>query len=152
LGLWQVPVHSQNSIKLCWEACGKMLWDWRFKNLAGYNAKAGNFLNVTTGLQGAQMDVFYTQLGLRGLAAPKGKNLRHALSWTPVIFTNVDKATGHAMVLAGFNQLTRKYTVVNPCLHETLDFDSGSDGCNAGTIERTVNEVEGSLGNRMWYW
>jgi len=150
MGLWQVPVHSQSSIKLCWEACGRMLWDWRFKSLAGYNGQAGTFLNVATGLNESQMDVFYTQLGLRGLSAPQGKNLRHALSWTPVIFTNVNQATGHAMVLAGFNRLTRKYTVVNPCLYETVDFDSGGDSCSAGTALRTVNEVEDSLGGRMW--
>jgi hypothetical protein len=69
-----------------------------------------------------------------------------------VIFTDVDKATGHAMVLAGFDQKQQKYTVVNPCLFETVDFDSGADGCSAGTIQRTVNEVEGPLGKRMWYW
>jgi hypothetical protein len=129
-----------------------MLWDWRFKSLASYSAQAGTFLNVTTSLNDAQMDSFYTQLGLRGLSAPKGKNLRHALSWTPVVFTSVNQAAGHAMVLAGFNQLTWQYTVINPCLHETVDFVSGGDSCSAGTVPRTVNDVEGSLGGRMWYW
>ena len=150
MALWTVQNFSQSTAKLCWEACGRMVWQWRHKGLNGYNQKAGNYLSLNTGLTQQQMDLFYKMLGLRSLLGAKGANLRHALTWTPVIFTDINKASGHAMVAAGFNN--GAYTVVNPCAVMSVDFDTGADSCAAGSLQRTAAQVEKPLGSYIWYW
>ena len=150
MALWMVPVYTQRTANLCWEACARMMWSWRFKNLDGYAKKAGAYPALDRGLTEQQMDVFYRQLGLRSLAGPKGANLRYALAWTPVVFTDVGKVTGHAMVLSGL--LGGKYRVVNPCAVMSIDFDVGTDVCAAGVLLRTAAELEQPLGKFMWYW
>lgn len=150
MSLWTITAYTQSTPALCWEATGRMMWHWRFKNLNGYNTKAGRYLSMNTGLTEAEMDAFYKQLGMRSLMGPRGVNLRHALGWSPVIFTDVDQTAGHAMVLAGFNG--ENYTVVNPCAVQNVDFDAGSNVCASGTILRTRVEVEQPLGKYMWYW
>src|SRR5262245_35821608 len=92
---WQVPVLAQTTPEVCWEACARMMWQWRFKNLNGYAAKAGSWASKKTGLTQMQMDAFYQLLGLRSLTGAKGANMRHALGWSPVIFTSVDQVAGH---------------------------------------------------------
>jgi ABC-type bacteriocin/lantibiotic exporter with double-glycine peptidase domain len=148
---WTVPVYTQRTPNLCWEACARMMWHWRHKNLDTYGKAAGTYLNLDTGLTQWQMDAFYKQLGLRSLTGARGVNLRHALGWTPVIVTNSDQVTGHAMVLAGVN--ANQYTVVNPCAIEAVDFEKNSAVCSsAGILSLTRAEVEKPLGSYMWYW
>ena len=150
MALYQVPALSQSTAKLCWEACARMMWQWRHKNLAGYAAKAGAYLNISTGLTEIEMDKFYRQLGMRSLLNPKGANLRHALNWSPVIFTDTNQTGGHAMVLIGHQ--SGKYNVVNPCAVQSIDFGGGANTCAAGTLSRTEAQVEGPLGKYIWYW
>ena len=76
---WTVPVDTQRAPNLCWEACARMMWVWRFKKLDAYSKRAGTYLTLDRGLTEQQMDGFYKQLGLRSLAGPSGANLRHAL-------------------------------------------------------------------------
>ena len=99
---WKVPVYSQSTLSLCWEACGRMMWHWRHNSLNGYSAKAASYLNIRTGLAQVQLNGFYTTLGLRPLRNPGGKNIHHALHWTPVVFTSTSKVSGHAMVAVEF--------------------------------------------------
>src|SRR5690242_2598876 len=28
---WTVPVYTQRTANLCWEACARMTWEWRFR-------------------------------------------------------------------------------------------------------------------------
>ena len=104
---YPVPPISQRTVKLCWEACGHMLWDWRYRDDAGMRARyaqtAGHYTSLDTGLAAAQMDKFYRRLGLRSLWKAKGANVRYALQWSPVIVTSVLEQRGHAMVVAGTN-------------------------------------------------
>lgn len=149
--LWNVPAYTQTTAKLCWEACARMMWAWRFKNLSQYKNKAGAYANLDKGLTEIQMDVFYKLLGLRSLPEPTGKNLRYALSWSPVIFDGIDEGGAHAMVLVGFDGA--KYTVINPCTAEVVDFEKDTSVCvGSGTKARTPTEVEQPLGRYMWYW
>ena len=150
-----VPVYSQPTEYLCWEACARMMWHWRYRGLAKYTQKAGNWTNRNTGLYQLQMDLFYRQLGLRSLQKAKGANVRHALKWTPVIFTDIGKVAGHAMVTIGYNDNTGAYTVINPCALLTINFDEhgGSKStCTGGTVSLPKAKVEGSLGSYIWYW
>ncbi len=150
IGPWHVPALTQTTPNICWEACARMMWQWRHKSLAGYTAKAGAYAHMNTGLTQAQMDKFYKQLGMRSLLNARGANLQHALKFTPVIFTDVNQTAGHAMVLTGYG--SRGYTVVNPCAVQSIDFDSGSNTCAAGTSTRTRSQVERPLGSYIWYW
>jgi hypothetical protein len=154
MAIYRVPVFSQRTLNLCWEACGRMMWHWRYRNnprrRAQYSSVAGNYLRLNTGLSESRMNSFYRQLGMRALPRARGANLRHALRWTPVIFTSTSRVSGHAMVLAGYSG--GRYTVVNPCAIEVADFTGGPDSCTAGTVPRTRAQVEGTLGNYIWYW
>jgi papain like cysteine protease AvrRpt2 len=150
---YRVPMISQTTEKLCWEACGKMLWLWRHKKILDYGARAGAFATMNSGLVESQMDVFYKQLGLRALEKPRGANVRHALGWGPVIITSVDKATGHAMVVSGFDG--RNYDIVNPCGVASMDFETDSNVttvCDATVTTLAAQDVDTKLGTHIWYW
>ena len=67
-----------------------------------------------------------------------------------MIFTDMTKVSGHAMVLTGYHN--GKYSVINPCQVESIDFDLGYDKCEAGSGLRMRHQVEGPLGKYMWYW
>ncbi len=153
MALWMVPVFSQKTEKLCWEACARMLWHWRHKSLKGYSTKAGKYLKIETGLTEKQMNVFYKKLGMRSFKNPKSGNLRKALKSSPVIFTSMKKKSGHAMITTAYGGA--KYTVVNPCAVMTVDFDGeggDSTSCSAGTTKLAKAKVEGPLGSYIWYW
>jgi Papain-like cysteine protease AvrRpt2 len=147
---WKVPIYAQSTLALCWEACGRMMWHWRHNSLNGYSPKAASYLNIRTGLAQVQLNGFYTTLGLRPLRNARGKNLRHALQWTPVVFTSTSKVSGHAMVAIEFYK--NQYRVINPCAVEVVSFGDGSDSCQGGTVLLTKQGVEGSLGPFIWYW
>ena len=155
MALWNnIPVFSQRTLALCWEACGRMMWHWRYRNNSQqrgkYNQKAGNYLSTTTGLTEPQMTTFYQQLGIRSLANPGGRNVRHALRWTPVIVTSLGQRTGHAMIVAGHNR--GSYSVINPCGVQVVNFGGGADSCSAATIPIAEAQLDGNLGTRIWYW
>lgn len=152
--MWNVPVISQRSTALCWEASARMLWGWKHRtsaqSWATYKAKAGPFAELNTGLIEKQMDVFYKQLGIRSLESPQGKNIRHALKWTPVIITSVAQMQGHAMVVVGHSGAG--YRIVNPCGVMEVDFESDEAVCGAATKLLSNAAVEGELGKFIWYW
>jgi Papain-like cysteine protease AvrRpt2 len=138
---WQVTPISQKSIRLCWEACGHMLWNWHYKDekvRAAYKHRAGVYSNMDTGLSQEEMDQFYKMLGLRCLENPRGENIVHALKWSPVIATSIDQSTGHAMVVDG--HAGGHYMIINPCASQYVDFNTNNnDSCTVGItqIQRT---------------
>ena len=152
---WQVPVISQRTLNLCWEACGHMMWEWRYRNNARmrnlYTRRAGNYARINRGLPEQQMNIFYTRLGIRSLRNPSGRNVRHALRWTPVIVTSTSRVQGHAMIVVGHSG--GQYRVVNPCLVQTVDFSRpGADTCTAGTRSMPEADIDNNLGQYIWYW
>ncbi len=94
------------------------MWQWHRKSLAAYTAHSGKYATRKTGLTEQEMGVFHKQLGMRSLSQPKGANLRDALTFSPVVFTDMNQTGGHAMVVAGYND--GKYTVVNPATFTRL--------------------------------
>jgi len=116
-----------------------------------YYPYLGNFRNVKNGLSPGQMDRCYKGLGLRSLANPQGKNVLWALQWTPVIIMDVDKAFGHAMVVAGSRG--QDYVIADPCAVEDLDFDKpGNDRCTFGMRKASRASADATLGSYIWYW
>lgn len=154
MGQWNVSIYSQRTMSLCWEACGRMMWDWRYRNnanmLGGYAMAAGPFRVVNQGLTNPQMDAYYRRLGLRAWAHPQGQNIRHALQWSPVVATDQDQVLGHAVIIAGY--FNGQYTVINPCAVENVDFENTKGSCAAGALLQSEAEVNGKLGPLIWYW
>ncbi|MCP5159275.1 MAG: hypothetical protein H6975_07600 [Gammaproteobacteria bacterium] len=151
---WNVPAIAQRTLNLCWEACAQMMWQWHYRTNPGmraqYAARAGRYARLNQGLTEAQMNTFYTQLGMRSLQNSRGANVLHALQWTPVIITSSDQVTGHAMLVAG-NQ-GANYMIVNPCGIQAVDFASGVDSCTATTVQLPRGQVDAKLGSYIWYW
>lgn len=152
---YNVPIHSQSTTNRCWEAAGHMLWDWLYRNDARmrgrYAARAGRYATLDRGLSEQEMTRFYSQLRIRSLRNPGGRNVRHALRWTPVIVTSMSQVQGHAMVVAGSSN--GQYDVVNPCAEMVVSFEPGAtDSCTAGTIRMNHADIDSRLGSRIWYW
>jgi hypothetical protein len=152
---WKVPVYSQRTLNLCWEACARMLWGWKYKNtpasMSNYIQKAGAYATLSQGLTEQQMDTFYRRLGMRSLRNPSGKNIRHALKWSPVIANQIKHQPWHALVVIGFNN--RKYKIINPCGVEVVSFDqTGGDSCTASSSLIQESILENELGKYIWYW
>jgi hypothetical protein len=147
-------IYTQSTFELCWEACGRMLWHWKYGSLKGYQEKAGKYLGLKRGLSERECDTFYVQLGLRSFAHPHGSNLRHALAWSPVILALVDGSpTGHAIVIDTSDGA--KYDILNPCLQASINFDtddSGAGSCVGGRVSVPGASVDKSIGAYMWYW
>lgn len=152
---YNVPIISQKTISLCWEACGHMMWEWKYRNnaptRAQYAKKAGKYAKMNTGLTGKQCDPFYKQLGMRSLQNASGANVLHALRWTPVVFSSVSQATGHMMIAIGNANGT--YSIVNPCAVMAINFGSSAgNSCTAGTNNLAQAKVDKELGHHIWYW
>ncbi len=132
------------------------MWDWRYRSNAAQKARysevAGPDARALRGRTHVEMAVFYARLGMRSLRNPRGINLRHALNWTPVIFTSVHEATGHAMVAVGYRDLS--YHIVNPCGTMQVSFEEGADDdtCAAGTAAIPRDQTDEMLGEMIWYW
>lgn len=145
-----VPVYSQKTLNLCWEACARMMWHWRHRDLQDYEKKAGEYAHLNVGLSHVEMDTFYQKLGLRSLRNPGGGNLVHALKWTPVIFTLTDKVSGHALVATDYTN--QGYSAINPCGIEVVSFEDGADSCTGGKVNLAKDYIERNLGDYIWYW
>jgi len=151
---WPVPLGSQTSPRTCWEACARMMWGWRWLNspskLGGYAALAGATAKLDRGLEGPELTKFYERLGMRSLSGAKGANVRYALSWTPVIITNVYEAAGHAIIVSGHR--SNLYTIINPAGVQTIDFSGGGDTQAVTETFQTQSSIDRALGPTIWYW
>jgi hypothetical protein len=97
------------------------------------------------------MNLVYSRLGLRALQNPQGRNIRHALRWSPTIVTANDHAMGHALVVKG--HANRRYAVINPCVRQESDFVNGTNVCAAaGEVSLSEADLENQLGHFIWYW
>ena len=146
--------------ELCWEACGKMLWEWKHNaNTAmkgNYNNFAGMyFLMKKGGLNSTEMTKFYKRLGLRSYflqtgKGAKGHNVTHALKWSPVIVTTAHGQDGHAIIVIGHEN--GKYRVLDPCHTHTMNFETGANQCQAGETLVPDKEFDAALEPNIWYW
>lgn len=133
-----------------------MMWFWRFSHQsrtdqeATYLQTAGHYATLNRGLSETEMNNFYRQLGIRSESNPSGANMRQRLNHSPVIFTSIDKTSGHAMVASyHFNS---KYRIVNPCGVMEIDFGNDSAACSANSVNLNAQGVENELGRFIWFW
>ena len=154
---WQVPVIPQQNPRLCWEACGRMLWVWRHANApevwSEYARRAGAFSKMTHELTEPRMDQYYRQLGLRSSRSTSGQDLRKALKTGPVIVATAERTRGHAMVVIGHEM--GNYLLVDPSRVHVWDFGE-VDGVE---VLQTISplpfselDLESILGTYSWFW
>ena len=151
----RVPMYSQPTIELCWEACGRMMWHWRRGSLNGYQQAAGRYAQMSRGLSENELDAFCRQLGLRSLSPATGTDLLRLLAKAPVYFVGADQNGKHAMVAVGYDLAAASYAVNNPCSVMSVNFDENDNSigsCQAGSTNLSFVAVEKELGRFLWYW
>jgi hypothetical protein len=155
----QVPLISQATSSLCWEACGQMMWHWKHRDQkigdrsANYRRTAGPYARMNRGLTEAELLVYYNTLGLRqARTATSREIIRTLLANSPVVFSDVTQAAGHAMVAVHHCTVQRAYTANNPCGHQSMNFGSGAGQCTATAVVLPAPGVERNVGTFVWYW
>lgn len=152
---YRVPMYTQSTIALCWEACGRMMWHWKRGNLTGYPQAAGRYLQMARGLHDPELDAFCRQLGMQSLSPAKGTDLLRLLAKGPVYFVGADQNGKHAMVAVGYDLAAANYAVNNPCSVMSINFDvtgNSTGSCQAGSTNLSFVGVEGTLGRFLCYW
>jgi hypothetical protein len=146
----KVPIFTQSTISLCWEAVARMMWAWKNMGLTGYKERAGSYLNAAGGLSETQMDEFYRALGMRSMAGVSSGNLTHALTFSPVAFVLREGGFGHALCATGSNG--GSILINNPCSQQVVDFETDSASCSASEVALSSKKVDSNLGRFIWYW
>jgi hypothetical protein len=175
---YKVPEIAQANENICWEASARMLWAYRNGAAAPFPpgvARSAWEANKNRGLTHTEMTVFYRLLGIR--VAPRSRSgglLRTIPTCGPVIFTSVDKVSGHAMVATGYDLQRAVYFVINPAALTRMTFDDDvidvgpgasssasarpprpsheSVSLSAGSGETSFRAVEQALGPSSWMW
>jgi ABC-type bacteriocin/lantibiotic exporter with double-glycine peptidase domain len=115
---YQIDPIAQRTERTCWEACGRMMWNWRYRNdpgrLSYYANKVAGWTELDRGLDHVGLRAYFKLLELRTLDRTRECNVRFALKWTPVVvaFRGTPADPGHIVVISGFDG--RNYTVVDP--------------------------------------
>jgi hypothetical protein len=151
---YAVEKIGQRTAHMCWEACGHMMWNWRYRNdlgmLGRYEDKIGPFAQLDRGLHRDEQPVFYKLLELRKLKPAYGYNVRFALQWTPVIVALDSQPKiigGHIVVVIGFHE--DYYNVIDPAAG--VDFQR-PDGYEAVVVSRRKAEIDDQMVPQIFYW
>lgn len=156
---YQMNIISQKTPEVCWKATGRMMWNWKHNNNQtmknNFNSYAGMFAVMNRGLDADEMKQFHSRLGLRTYGNETGKNasgsnLRHALQWSPVIISLQGQIDGHAVVVIDHSKGV--YTLINPCLKNVINLETGKHSCTAGVVSVPENQIDSSLTPNIWYW
>ena len=81
--------------------------------------------------------------------------MRRLLRTSPVIFTSMSRASGHAMVAAEFVARRSIYRIANPCAVEAVTFEDDGEAaaaCSVSLVELAASRMERSLGTFIWAW
>ncbi len=158
--MWSVEVLTQRTAAVCWEACARMMWNWKHSSesaearRASYLRTAGSFATLDRGMQEPEMNTFYVQLGMRSNRHAGASALRSALTTSPVVLILGRGETRHACLCLGFTPGSRPaYRIVNPCSSLVIDFGTDSQVCTAsGTSDIGARNVESRMGHWIWFW
>jgi hypothetical protein len=135
------------------------MWRWKYSNQsirdleASYRRAAGTYARMNRGLTEGELLPYYNALGLRQVRTATSKNVVKVLLQTsPVVFADVTKGAGHAMVAIYHCPVQNAYTANNPCGVSNMNFGSGAGQCTATAIVLPASDVERYLGTFVWYW
>lgn len=155
---WRVPPVAQKTDRLCWEASARMAYTWRYGNRTYPPPRARDFFesHQNRGATEPELMQFYRQLGMRRFRRISGIGLLGALQRSPVIFTEMDQVSGHAMIARGWDLQRGVYIVNNPAARTVIDFSSSgsNDSVNitASKVLRSFRKVDPNLGLWLWSW
>ncbi len=155
---WRVPPVAQRTDRLCWEASARMAYTWRYGNRTYPPPRARAFWasHQNHGATEAELMQFYGQLGMRRFRRISGIGLLGALQRSPVIFTEMDKVSGHAMIARGWDLHRGVYIVNNPAARTVINFglvrSTDSVNITASKVLRNFRKVDPNLGLWLWSW
>jgi hypothetical protein len=100
-----------------------------------------------------QMDWFNTRLGMLSVRKPKGLDLLRALASGPVLINTMDRTSGHAGVVTGYDHVKGYYKVNNPAGLMVVSFgDASQDGAQGAALDVVMWQIEKALGDYLWHW
>lgn len=126
----------QSTPSNCWRACGFMLYARKHgltdvsRAQADFEKQLGPKINaLTTGLLWDQSkDVYVGKLGLKNHTATYMNDVnRIVATHGPAIVSFHDSATGHAMIVAGYNILPGNWTLIDPLGNSVTEYDFDTD-------------------------
>ena len=151
---YRVDKMGQESPRVCWKACGRMMWHWKYRvdlgTKAEYEKRAGVHLQVDRGYTSQEMADFYKMLGMRVLNPAYGANVRYALQWTPVIValdSDAKLVGGHVVVVIGFHG--GHYNVIDPVA--IVNFEN-SAGYDAKVVPKRKGDFDRRMVREIYYW
>lgn len=149
----KVPVGAQTTLKKCWEASARMMLKWRNGSDRIHDPELQAFAAEDVSRQEHQMDWFNKRLGMVSVPKPKGLDLLKALANGPVLINTMDRTSGHAGVVTGYDHIRGYYKVNNPAGFMVVDFgDSSKDGAQGAALDVVMWQIEKALGDYLWHW
>ncbi len=153
-----VPLFLQ-SAKTCWRATGNMLYN-RHQGATGsaeFNRVIGpKYSSMTEGLRGQPLTDFYVScLGMSEARITSLGELHFLVAQHgPVIVFIGDDDSAHAMVMAGFDLLKRRWLVLDPNARgAVVNFEDEDDDPHSASAPRSASPTrlpEGPLGRATW--
>src|SRR5262245_16790798 len=153
---YTVDPIAQRTKHTCWEACGRMMWNWRYRNDPGmlprYEDKVFGWTNVDKGLDKIGMRTFFGLLKLRTLDPAHGYNVRFALQWTPVIvaYRGTPSEPGHIVVVSAFDG--RDYTVIDPQGAINMDPAAKDKYWDVSVFPQAKSSLDSGMERFIFYW
>lgn len=151
---WQVPLIGQTTIKTCWEACGHMMWLFRYPgDEAGYRRQGGPTLTNMAGLSIPNTDTFYRSLGMQGSQHADLGFIDHQLELGPmIVLLGLTQGYVHAEVLVGLQN--RRYILNNPQGVARISFNDEVDSTDTAdpAQDATVQTCRASRFKEPWVW
>ncbi len=87
------------------------------------------------------------------VSKPKGLDLLRALANGPVLINTMDRTSGHAGVVTGYDHIKGFYKVNNPAGVTEINFgDPGKDGAQGAAVDVVMWQIEKALGDFLWHW
>lgn len=149
----RVPVGTQSTLKKCWEASARMMLQWRTGSTRILSTDLESYASEDKSRQEHEMDWFNKQLGMVSVPKPKGLDLLRALATGPVLVNTMDRKSGHAGVVTGYDHIRGYYKVNNPAGLMVVDFgDSTKDGAQGKALDVVMWQIEKALGEYLWHW
>ena len=158
---FDMPFVHQASQVLCWEACARMMWMWKFSKTPDerYTRIVDQFAKVNAGMDWNSLDFnIFRPLGMLGKSGATAGDLQRQLQFSPVTTTltfipsnpgvSLGKGSGHAVVVLELNAANQEYLVADPM----KGYVAGKVMSRTHAIKLFARVLDQQLGNYIWYW
>ena len=156
-----MPFAHQASQVLCWEACARMMWMWKYKKSpdARYAQVVDQFKMVNAGMDWNSLDFnIFRPLGMERKRHPGASDLRGQLRYGPVTTTlnyipsrpqiQLPKGSGHAVVVLSIEAASNEYRLVDPLTNAV----SSRILCRDYAIRELMRILDSRMGSYLWFW